>query len=88
LIKKKPIVLKQVPPQSHTSENCDECEICGGTNGLMQTCTYNKIRGGEDKMLELLYREFAQDSSVDVTNDKVAGEFLDHLIEGGICDGI
>ncbi len=39
-------------------------------------------------MLELLYREFAQDSSVDVTNDKVAGEFLDHLIEGGICDGI
>ncbi len=54
----------------------------------MQTCTYNKIRSGEDKMLELLYREFAQDSSVDVTNDKVAGEFLDHLIEGGICDGI
>jgi hypothetical protein len=54
----------------------------------MQTCTYNKIRSGEDKMLELMYREFAQDSSADVTNDKVASEFLEQLIEGGVCDSI
>lgn len=39
-------------------------------------------------MLESLYREFVQDACSDVTNDKVAGEFLDELIEGGVCDGI
>jgi hypothetical protein len=35
------------------------------------------VRNGEDKVLETLYKEYAQEKSADVQSDKVAGEFLD-----------
>lgn len=39
-------------------------------------------------MLEQLYKDFAQDPSLNVNQDQVAAEFLDNMVEGGMCDGI
>lgn len=87
LVKKKPVVLKSVPSQDPAAD-ADRCEICNSATGMLQQCTFSKVRAGEDKMLETLYRDYAQDELIDVSRDHVAGEFFDQLIEGGLCDSI